>query len=143
MRSHVLQTFLQVVALGWWLTTMTPRESKLAWIRDHFSAFQITLIARGHCPAHIWTLGMSHVKRHPQTEVSVLFRGSNEYSLLGPPVKQIKGENRSSQTSHAHFHRLKEIGLNETGPGRRDFRHLPKIRSLLLRMFPSLPQRLP
>lgn len=122
---------------------MTPRESKLACIRYHFSAFQITLIAQGHCPAHIWTLGMSHVKRHPQTEVSVLFHCSNEYSLLGPPVKQIKGENRSIQRSHAHFHRLKEIGLKETGPGRSDFRHLPRIRTLLLRMFFSLPQLLP
>lgn len=83
------------MAFGLWLTPVTLRESKLAWIIYNFSPFQITSIAHGHCPSHIWTPGMSHLKRHPDTEVSVLFRCANVYSVLGPPVKQIREENRS------------------------------------------------
>lgn len=48
-RSHWLQIFLQAVAFGMWLIALTPRESKLASIKYHFSAFQIILIAQSHC----------------------------------------------------------------------------------------------
>lgn len=140
-RSHLLQTFLRVVAFGLWLMVVTPRESTSAWITYQYSAFQIALIAQGHSPPHIWTPGMSHLKRHPQAEVSVLSPCSTVSSALGLPAKQIREENGSSLKLSCKFPQAE--GLKETGPGQNDLRQLPRERTLLLRMFCSLPRLLP
>lgn len=83
---------------------------------------------------------MSHLKRHPQTEVSVLFHCSNVYSVLGLPVKQIREEQdylkQSCKVPQAK-------GLREIKPGQNDLRHLPRRRTSLLRMFCRLPRLLP
>lgn len=105
-----------------------------------FSAVQITLITQGHCSPHIWTPGMSHLKRCLQREVSVLFRYSNVSSLLGSPVKHIREANKTALEQSCKFPQAE--GLKEIGPGQNDLRHLPTRRTLLLRMFYSLP-RLP